>query len=347
MVGVSVIIPAYNAGSIIERCIAALSNQTMPPQEYEIIVVDDCSSDDTAQRAAWAGARVLHTAVNCGSGGARNVGLAEAQGDIIVFTDADCEPTSDFLERLVEPLSDPEVGGTKGVYLTRQTELTARFVQIEYEDRYRRTETQEWIDFVDTYAACFRRSDLERVGGFDERLRQCGDQELSFRLAEAGVRIRFVPEARTYHLHAHTLASYLHKKFRIAWWKVAVLRRHPGKLISDSHTPQTLKLEMVTACAICESVGLVPVLALLGFGAASVIPLLANLVGFLALATPFSLRALQKDTAVGLAAPGIVFLRDLALTAGLIAGTLQMPRTVPTIEPAGSTQPARSGSIRA
>src|SRR5215471_8014528 len=140
---VSVVIPAFEASSTIERCLHALSAQSMPREQYEIIVVDDGSSDDTARRAANAGARVVRLQHNLGPAAARNAGVAIARGDAIVFTDADCEPTREFLMRLTRPLRDPTIGGSKGAYLSRQTALVARFIQREYEHRYRHTARQD------------------------------------------------------------------------------------------------------------------------------------------------------------------------------------------------------------
>ncbi|MFN0072016.1 MAG: glycosyltransferase [Chloroflexota bacterium] len=323
---ISVIIPALNAGRVIDRCLTALSHQTLDRAQYELLVVDDGSRDDTAERAKAQGARVVRLSVTLGPGGARNAGISAARGEIIVFTDADCEPTASFLESLVTPLSDPRVGGTKGVYLSRQQELVARFVQLEYEDRYRHTAMTRWIDFVDTYAACFWKRDLERVGGFDPMFRQCGDQELSFRLADAGVHIRFVPEARTFHLHANRLSSYLKKKFGIGWWKVAVLSRHPGKAVRDSHTPQMMKLELAAAVSLAGSVLAAGPLALMGSGALGISLLLGTLALFLACTAPFLTRAIWKDWKVGLVSPAVLLARDLALVSGLLLGIKQAPR---------------------
>lgn len=323
---VSVIIPALNAGRVIDRCLSALAHQTLDRARYELLVVDDGSSDDTASRAEALGARVVRLDQTQGPGGARNAGIDAALGELIVFTDADCEPAAGFLEALVAPLGDPRIGGTKGVYLSRQQEPVARFVQLEYEDRYRHTAMTRWIDFVDTYAACFWKRDLVRVGGFDPMFRQCGDQELSFRLAEAGVKIRFVPEARTFHLHSSRLSAYLRKKFGIGWWKVAVLRRHPGKALRDSHTPQTMKLELAAAAALAGGIVAWGPMSLVGLGGLVGIELAASLGGFLLLTAPFTARAIWKDWRVGLMAPGLLFLRDLALAAGLITGLGQAPR---------------------
>jgi cellulose synthase/poly-beta-1,6-N-acetylglucosamine synthase-like glycosyltransferase len=323
---ISVVVPAFQASATIEQCVLALLDQTLPREEYEVIVVDDGSSDDTARRAEKSGARVLQLASNVGPAAARNAGVAVARGEVVVFTDADCEPTPQFLAALTEHLRDPDVGGTKGVYLSKQRALVARFVQYEYESRYRHTARHNALDFVDTYACCFRRADINRIGGFDPKLRICEDQDMSFRLAEAGVRVRFAPDARTYHLHCANLWAYMGKKFHIARWKIRVLRRHPRKALHDSHTPPSLKVEVATAYAICLALAFRSVLHRRWL---TWLPLGAALCTYLPLVAPSVVRNARHDPTLALVAPAISFGRDLALGAGLGFGLLEAIGLVP------------------
>jgi cellulose synthase/poly-beta-1,6-N-acetylglucosamine synthase-like glycosyltransferase len=317
---ISVVVPAFEASTSIERCVAALAHQTLPTEQYEVIVVDDGSTDDTANRASRCGARVVRVLRNQGPAQARNAGLATARGDLVVFTDSDCEPASDFLAALTAPLRDGHIAATKGVYESKQQGLLPRFVQLEYESRYRHTATASKVDFVDTYAACYRRADLVRLGGFDPRFRLCEDQELSFRLADAGLNIRFVPDARTYHQHADTLWAYVRKKFHIARWKAAVLRKHPRRAIHDSHTPQTVKLQIASTYAVCVAG---PLLVLHPHSARAWLALAAAVGVHIFLTTEFVLRCARRDPAIAVAAPVILFCRSLALGAGLAVGLLE------------------------
>jgi cellulose synthase/poly-beta-1,6-N-acetylglucosamine synthase-like glycosyltransferase len=320
---ISVVVPAFQASASIERCLAALAHQTLPAEQYEVIVVDDGSTDDTANRASRCGAHVLRLVRNQGPAQARNVGLAAARGEIVVFTDSDCEPTSGFLAALTDPLRDARIAATKGAYESNQRALVPRFVQLEYESRYRHTAAASNVDFIDTYAACYRRADLVRLGGFDPRFRVCEDQELSFRLAEAGLKMHFVPDARTLHQHVDTLWGYVRKKFRIARWKAAVLRKHPGRAIHDSHTPQTLKLQIASTYAVCVAVA---VLLLHPRSRRAWLAFATALGMHASLTADFVLRSASRDPAVAVAAPAILFCRDLALGAGLGMGLLQTAR---------------------
>jgi glycosyltransferase involved in cell wall biosynthesis len=315
---ISVVVPAHQIGSQIEGCVQALLGQTLPREHYEIIVVDDGSSDDTAIRAEQAGAKLVRLPHNMGPAAARNAGVARARGDVIVFTDADCQPTPDFLAALTEHMHDPRVGGCKGAYLTKQRALVARFVQLEYESRDRHTARCSTVDFVDTYACCFRRDDIVRAGGFDPHLRVCEDQEFSFRLTGAGVSVHFAANARTYHVHCDNAWAYVRKKFRIARWKVRVLRRHPHKALRDSHTPQTLKVEIAASYAL----SLAAAFGLLVRRRRAWTPLGAALAIYVLLIAPFVARSAWRDPAVGLVAPALLLSRDLALGAGFGRGLL-------------------------
>ncbi len=159
---------------------------------------------------------------NGGPAAARNRGALEAQGAIILFTDDDCVPMPDWLDAMLEPFQDPEVIGVKGVYRTRQKSVVARFVQIEYEDRYRLMAGLPCIDFIDTYSAAFRRDRFLEMNGYDTSFPvACAeDIELSYRMSARGWKMKFVPGAIVYHTHPDTLWRYLKKKYKFAFWRV-------------------------------------------------------------------------------------------------------------------------------
>ena len=318
---VSVIVPAYQAGKSIDRCLQSLARQTVAAETYEVLVVDDGSTDETHARAAAHGGVQLLAQDHAGPAAARNLGVQHARGSIVLFTDADCEPAQDWLECMTVAFGDQEVVGAKGAYLTKQRELVARFVQIEYEDRYdlmlRRMTQRNGIDFVDTYAAGYRREILVANGGFETSF-PCAsveDQEFSFRLARQGHKLVFVPAARVYHWgHPHNVWAYWQRKFNIGYWKVLVHRRYPEKLWQDSHTPQVLKAQIL----------LVGIAGLCLLGGILWPPLLWGLLisGFLFLATtlPFVFKAWTKDPPVATLSPGLLFVRALALGTGFAAG---------------------------
>ncbi|MGQ9667560.1 MAG: glycosyltransferase [Anaerolineae bacterium] len=313
----SVIIPARNAGATLPVCLDALAHQTAREQIIEVIVVNDGSTDNTAEIARQAGAVVLQLPGR-GAAAARNLGARRARGDILLFTDADCEPAPDWAEAMLVPFAEPDIVGVKGTYCTRQRELVARFVQMEYEDKYRRMARRRYIDFIDTYSAGYRREVFLQHGGFDESFPRANveDQELSFRLAAAGHHMVFQPRAVVCHHHAASLSAYLRKKFWIGFWKVKVHLRHPGKAIDDSHTPPVLKAQIFLLGLACLGL-LTGILWRPALPAAGLL-----LVVLLATTIPFSVRVWEKDRAVSLAAPALLLARAGALGLGLAAGIL-------------------------
>ncbi|MBM4457876.1 MAG: glycosyltransferase [Chloroflexi bacterium] len=320
----SVIVPAHNAAATLPLCLAALADQELPASAYEVIVIDDGSTDETAAIAAAAGVRVIGQA-RAGPAAARNRGAADAAGDLLLFTDADCAPVRGWLAALHAAFTDPAVAGAKGAYLTRQRGLIPRFTQLEYEERYDRMAGVETIDFVDTYSAAYRRDVFLSNRGFDTIFPTASveDQELSFRLAEKGYRLVFIPTAQVYHRHNPTLRAYVRRKFLIGYWKALLARWHPGRMLRDSHTPQTLKLQMGLAA-----------LTLAGLAAAAAASLViggcwlpgwigAAVAAFLASEIPFLVKVWRRDRQVMLPAVGLLWVRAAALAAGFAAGLIR------------------------
>ncbi len=312
---ISVVVPAYNAAGSLGACLRALNQQTIPRNQYQVIVVDDGSTDDTATLAKANGAVVV-SQPNQGPAVARNRGVQEAQGELVLFTDSDCEPMPDWIQQLCAPFASPEVAGAKGAYRTRQHELMARFVQLEYEDKYDRLAQQPRIDFVDTYSAAYRREVFVENGGFEPAFSTASveDQELSFRLSQKGYQLVFAPAAQVYHQHDCSVGEYVRRKFGIGYWKALLVRWHPEKVVRDSHTPQTLKLQIVLLGLLGMALAAWPIWKAAGWG------VLGLAAAFMLSTVPFLLKVLRRDPPVLPVALPALTLRALALGAGMAVG---------------------------
>ena len=313
---ISVIIPTFNSGEKIRRCLDALQRQKTK-RSYEIIVVDDGSTDTSLQDIDTNNHKIkIYSQLNQGPAAARNLGVEKAQGKIILFTDADCEPAEDWIEQMARPLDDPSISGVKGAYLTRQKGVVARFVQAEYESKYEKMKRDRFIDFIDTYSAGFDKWDFLTTGKYDTRFStpSVEDQEFSFRMWEKGYRMVFNPQAKVYHTHIDSFLGYMKKKFRIGFWKALVLKEHPDKVVRDSHTPQSLKLEMVFSTLFLTFLLLWPFnklfLSLAGL----------TLAGFFITILPFWFRTFRSSFTMAFYSPLLLFLRAVSLSAGLMAG---------------------------
>ncbi|MFM7172091.1 MAG: sugar transferase [Caldilinea sp.] len=342
----SIVVPVYNGENTIARCLNALARQTVSSACYELIVVNDGSTDNTAQQIEhW---QSLHPQSrltqliqpNAGPAAARNRGAAFATSALVLFTDADCAPAPNWVAAMTAPFADPAVVGVKGAYLTEQTDLVARFVQAEYEDRYDRMAEQPQIDFIDTYSAGYRRALFLENGGFDPIFTTASveDQEFSFRLAQKGYRLVFAPEARVVHLHDRDVGEYFRRKYAIGFWKALMMRWHPERMVQDSHTPQVLKLQIVLLAAVAGAIGL-------GGGGLLWPPLLWfwSVAGAAALlfgitAAPFTYKLARRSPALALLGLPLLGVRAAALGSGYLHGTVHFAGTVP-----GERQPVIAG----
>lgn len=318
----SIIIPTFNGAFRIENCLDSLVKQTAG-RDVEILVVDDGSTDNTAEVVRRYSSVRLISQANAGPAAARNRGAQDAQGTILLFTDDDCVPMPDWLEAMLGTFNDPEVVGAKGIYRTHQKSLAARFVQIEYEDKYRLMASLPSIDFIDTYSAGFRRERFLEMSGYDTSFPvACAeDVDLSYRMSARGWKMKFVPAAIVYHTHPNTFWRYLKKKYKFAFWRVLAVRKNPSKGVKDSHTPQTMKLQLLFAPALLAGVVFdlavrprVPVSALV-------------LGGFLLSTLPFALRAIRKDPVVGILSPVLLAARACAQVLGVGAGLMNARRS--------------------
>lgn len=311
MILYSVIIPAYNADKTISDTLISLKNQSVSPDEYEVIVVDDGSTDKTASLAHLFGVNCISQS-NRGPAAARNHGVRVAIGDIILFTDADCIPDRDWIRQMTLPFRNDQVVGVKGAYRTRQTEFAARFAQAEFEDRYDLLKKVAAIDMVDTYSAAFRREIFIKIGLFNEAFPVANneDTELSYRLSAAGYLLEFNPDALVYHRHPDSFAKYLRLKLKRGYWRMVVYRTYPGKAFKDTYTPVVIKLQTLAA-----ALSLVVIFFSLAFPRLLMVAAVLFLVIMIS-SSVFSLKTFKKDPIIGLISPVVVLGRAIAFASG-------------------------------
>jgi glycosyltransferase involved in cell wall biosynthesis len=210
-------VPAKDAAATLPRTLACLAAQDEAP-EFEVIVVDDGSSDGTADivRAAGPLVRLVQTH-GVGSGEARNLGVREAQGDVIAFTDADCFPTPRWLAAAHPYLEGADlVAGKVAPDPTAQLGAFDRTVWVERE-----------TGLYETANLLIRRELFERVGGFERWIESSGpkrgwtnpelaeDVWLGWRARRAGARTAFAPDALVHHaVHPRGAAGYVSERQR-------------------------------------------------------------------------------------------------------------------------------------
>lgn len=199
MFEVSVVIAAYNEAECVGQCLGSLRRQAHP--SFEVVVVDDGSTDRTPEIAWQFGARVLR-GPHLGPGLARNNAVPHTSGDILVFVDADMSFHPYFLEKLVEPIRRSEAAGTftKEEYVANWGNPWARCWTINCDLPDRRRHPDDHPD-VDRVFRAIRRADFLAVGGYDD-IGYSEDHSLSRKLGRLAVN---APGAICYHNNPGTL----------------------------------------------------------------------------------------------------------------------------------------------
>ncbi len=235
----TVIVSTYNRSQMLGRALRGLLDQTAPQTSYEILVVDDGSTDDTPQTIASAEAsapdrlRSLRQR-NKGPAAARNLGVGEARGQIVLFTGDDCLPDRRLIE---EHLIAHDRAGDVGVvgHVTWHPELPLTpfmaFLEQGAQFGFHQIQDPDNVAVWHFYTAncSVRRHWIEEVGGFDEDFKHAAfeDVELAYRMQQRGLRIIYHPAARTYHHHETTLEQHLHRQRLCGRAAALFSRKHP------------------------------------------------------------------------------------------------------------------------
>lgn len=207
----SIVIPVYNGGDMFKRCLRAVRQSTFT--DWELVVVDDGSSDGSDGLAEQSGARVLRTKGRLGPAAARNLGAQAARGHYLYFIDADCELHPDTLTNIAQVFqADPGLDALFGSY--DDAPGAANFIA-QYKNLFHHYVHQNSSAEASTFwtgCGAIRRSQFLALGGFDlQRYRRPAieDIDLGFRLKQAGGRIRLAKHVQVKHLKAWTFVSLL------------------------------------------------------------------------------------------------------------------------------------------
>jgi biofilm PGA synthesis N-glycosyltransferase PgaC len=203
----TVLVPAYNEGASIGDTIRSLREQTVLPAE--IIVIDDCSTDDTYEIARGLGVTVMRPPVNTGSkAGAQNFALPWVRTPFVMAIDADTSLAPDAIEQLHHAFGDTEVAAACGFVIPRYVRTIwerGRYVEYLFAFTFYK-QVQEYYDKPLISSGCFsmyRTEVLRAHGGWQTRT-LAEDMDLTWSLFRSGHRVRFIPEALCYPIEPHT-----------------------------------------------------------------------------------------------------------------------------------------------
>jgi hypothetical protein len=250
---ISVIVPVFNNAADLRECIAALARITTP--ECEILVVDDCSTDESAAVAAELGARVVMLGHNSGPATARNRGARLATGEILFFVDADVVVADGVVARVAAAFAeDPDLAAVFGSYDSkpRATGVVSCFRNLLHHYTHQ-TANSEAFTF---WAGCgaIRRRAFESVGGFDERWTRPSieDIELGYRLRDAGHRIRLDRDLLCTHLKRWTLGSMVRTDLvaRAIPWTRLILQQQAAPRDLNLRSDQRVSVALVAVAGL-------------------------------------------------------------------------------------------------
>ncbi len=273
---VSILVPAHNESIVISRTVRALLNFDYPPDRYEIIVINDNSSDDTEEKLQeiqreFPSRRFMVVSTDnvvggSGKSNALNIGFTLSCGSVIAIYDADNTPESSALRILVENLmADPRRGAVIGKFRTRNRNATilTRFVNIETLAYQCMNQAGRYFFFklctIPGTNYVIRRDIIEEIGGWDPKALS-EDTEISFRLYRMGYYIQHMPLAVTWEQEPHLLSVWFRQRTRWAKGNLYVLVKnfkyafdpHAGKMRLDVIYYLIVYLLMLSALVISD-----------------------------------------------------------------------------------------------
>jgi glycosyltransferase involved in cell wall biosynthesis len=260
----SVVVPFYNPGTYIHRCAKALISLAYPAELYEIIMVDNNSTDESAGIVEQFDRITLLREAQQGSYAARNRGIRHARGEIVAFTDPDCVPRADWLEQIGRAMERPETGivlgdrqfaldgGVLGMLAAYESELAAQVFAQEQPDYY----------YAYTNNMAIRAAILTTLGGFRTLIRGADSLFLRRAVDHYGRAVlRYAPQAVVRHLEIANIHDYLEKKSVYGRVSRNSELATPRALSLGTRFKLALSARKKAAASVADSIGFFGVLA--------------------------------------------------------------------------------------
>jgi glycosyltransferase involved in cell wall biosynthesis len=253
-----------NEARYIEGCLRSILAQDYPPEQIEILVVDGMSNDGTRQIATEFAQRdsrirlldnlqrIVPTAMN--------KGISTAQGEIVIRVDGHTVIAQDYVRRCVEVLATTGADNVGGPMRAASDTWIGKTIVLATSSpfgvggaRFHYAETPGWVDTV--YMGAYRREVFDRIGLFDEELVRNQDDELNFRLIQAGGKIWLDPNIRSTYFSRSTLRGLWKQYFEYGFWKVRVIQKHRRPASLRHLVPGAFVLSLASSLVLSWLVG--------------------------------------------------------------------------------------------
>jgi glycosyltransferase involved in cell wall biosynthesis len=257
---VSIIVPTHNDGITLERCVRSIQAQDW--DNIELLVIDDASTDGTAQlleslRESCPILRTFSLPQQSGAAAARNVGFAEAQGEILALIDGDMWAPPGWVSTLIAPLVSGEAEVTGGPDLVPpDSPLVSRCIGYSMDSvltnaGLRKGDTRLVKYLPGTGNMAITRASLEKAGGFDVTFHDTGeDKEWLHRVRESGARCLYLPEALNWHERRPDLLLHAKKQLLSGRRRLDIVRKDPAAFELPHFMPSLLILFLLISPAI-------------------------------------------------------------------------------------------------
>lgn len=233
---VSVVVGIRNEEKFIEECIESLLNLDYPKDSYEIIIVDGMSTDRTREIVQRYPVKLLlNERKNVAA--ARNLGVENARGELVAFTDGDCKVDPSWLKILAKELQNSPndvvcLGGPNLIFDTDP--VFGRVVGYSQETflgsggsaQSKNSTKKHYVNSLPNCNAMYKKKVIQEVNGFDERFIVGQDGDLNYRINKKGHKFLYVPEAQVMHHRRGTLKSFSVRMFKYGMWMAELFKKH-------------------------------------------------------------------------------------------------------------------------
>jgi cellulose synthase/poly-beta-1,6-N-acetylglucosamine synthase-like glycosyltransferase len=233
---ISIVVGIRNEEKFIEECIESLLKLDYPRDRYEIIIVDGMSTDKTRDLVQKYPVKLLLNERKNVSA-ARNLGVKNARGNFVAFTDGDCKVDPQWLKILVREMQNaPEnvvcVGGPNLIFDTDP--VFGRVVGYSQETflgsggsaQSKNSTKKHYVSSLPNCNAMYRKDAIQEVGGFDEKFLVGQDGDLNYRIGKKGYKFLYIPDAQVLHHRRGTLKSFSVRMFKYGMWMAELFKKH-------------------------------------------------------------------------------------------------------------------------
>ncbi len=229
---VSIVIPVLNGGSFISNCLESLLNLDFPENNFEIIVVDNGSTDRTVEVIRTYQSKnpqiKLYFEKIKSSYAARNAGIKKAKGQIIAFTDVDCIVDKNWLFNIMKGFNESSVGGIAGDILpASEGSLVERYIAKINILSQKGTMNSEFLPYPQTANAAYKKEVFDKIGFFDDKLISGGDADIAWRMQlETHYELILAPDATVFHKHRTDLKGLFNQQFKHGYGKELLFKKY-------------------------------------------------------------------------------------------------------------------------